>query len=76
VSTASTGTVAGNVVLNLEQFYQMQLKDMQMKIDSVQEQLNHQIMKTSTSNIFGKKYSRINGQRPIYEGTDSMITSR
>jgi len=29
-------------------------------------------MKTSRSNTFGKKYSRINGQRPTYKGTDAM----
>ena len=59
VSTTSTGTVSGNTALNLEQFSQMQLKEMQMQIDLMQKQLNHQVMKTSRSNTFGKKYSRI-----------------
>ena len=49
-----------------------QLKEMQKKMDSVQEQLNCQVMTTSRSNTFGKKYSRINGHRPTDKGTDAM----
>jgi uncharacterized lipoprotein YehR (DUF1307 family) len=72
VSTKSTGTESGNTLLNLEQFYQTQSKERQMKMDPVQEQFNHQVMKTSRINTFGEKYSRINGQRHTYEDTNAM----
>jgi hypothetical protein len=45
---------------------------MKIKMNLVEDQLNCQVMKTSRSNTFGKKYSRINHQRPSYEGTNAM----
>ena len=59
VSSTSTGspsidTAAGNYtstnVLDLKKFYQRQLKEMEMKIALMQEELNCQVMKTSRSN--------------------------
>jgi hypothetical protein len=41
--------------MNFKQFYQTQLKEIQMQMDSEQEQLDQQVMKTSRSNTLGTK---------------------
>ena len=61
VSTKSTSTASRNAVLSLEQFYQTQSR-FGARIQ----------LKSSRINTFEEKYSRINGQRPTYEGTDAM----
>jgi hypothetical protein len=55
-TAVAMGNFASTNVLDLEKFYQRQLKEMEMEIKmaSVHEQLNHHIMKTSRSSTLGE----------------------